>query len=129
RERQKILSIFNVGDPMVLNTKVHEAFVDRVTPGQRVRIEVDAFPGQTLTGVVSSVAPLPDASRAFRTDVKVYTTKVRIDQAVPGLRPGMTARAEILIAALENVLAVPVRSVLTRGRKNSVGVKKPDGTF
>ena len=43
------------------------------------------------------VAPLPDPSNFFSSDIKVYTTKVRIDQPLPGLRPGMTAQVEILV--------------------------------
>ena len=38
-------------------------------------------------------------------DTKVYTTKVKINNDFPGLRPGMSARAEILIAKRENVLS------------------------
>ena len=50
---------------------------------------------------------------------KLYTTKVRIDNGVPGLRPGMTAQVEFLIAGRENVLSVPVQAVLHYDGKNA----------
>ena len=129
----QIFSILNVPGPMMVYVKVHESIVDRVAPGQQVRVEVDAFPGQTMAGVVIDVAPRPDPLGPSKSrtgaDVRLYTTRVRIEKGLSGLRPGMTARADILVAALENVLAVPVRSVLTRDRKTWLGVKTPDGTF
>ncbi len=91
RERQKIFSLPDISK-MRVNTKVHESMIDRLSPGLRARIRVDAFADQVLTGVVESVAPLPDPSSFFSSDVKVYTTLVSIENGLPGLRPGMTAR-------------------------------------
>jgi len=64
-------------------------------------VSIVRFSGQMLTGVVTSVAPLPDANTRFRTDRKVYTTKVTIAEGLPGLRPGMTA--EVLVSGRLNV--------------------------
>ena len=36
--------------------------------------------------VVEDVAPLPDPTSFFNSDVKVYTTHVTIDKRLPGLR-------------------------------------------
>ena len=49
---------------MLVNIKVPESMVDRVAPGQKARIEVDAFPGEILDGVVAKVAPQPDRRSA-----------------------------------------------------------------
>ena len=46
--------------------------------------------------------------------IKVYTTHVRIDNPIPGLRPGMTAQAEILVTELDDVLSVPISAVLNK---------------
>src|SRR5262249_33951375 len=107
RERQKIFSLFDPTGPMRGNTKVHEAWVDRLSPGQRARIKVDAFPDQVISGEVKAVAPLPDISRFSTSDVKVYTTLVALDKELASLRPGMTAEVEILVTELDNVLSVP----------------------
>ena len=129
RERQLIFKVIADDDPMRVNVKVHESMVDRIKPGLKVRVEVDAFPNQALTGVVRSVAPMPDPNSQFADPKapKLYTTFVTLEKAVPGLRPGMSARAEILITELDNVISVPVASVIRLDDKDQVAVKTPEG--
>jgi RND family efflux transporter MFP subunit len=129
RERQKLFSVHNIRGPMRVNAKVPEAWVDKVWPGYRVQIKVDAFPDERLTGEVQDVAPRPDANSFFRSGIKVYTTRVTIDKGLRGLRPGMTAAADILIAELENVVTVPLGALLPFAGKYHVVVQKPDGSF
>jgi HlyD family secretion protein len=126
RERQKIFSLPDISK-MQVNTKVHESMVDRITPGLRARIKVDAFADETLTGFVKEIAPLPDPSSFFSSDIKVYTTRVTVEKGLPGLKPGMTAQVEILITELENVLSIPVQAVLQYSNKDHIAVKTPDG--
>ena len=109
RERQKIFSLPDI-TKMRVNTKVHESMIDRIRPGMLARIKVDAFAEETLPGVVDDIAPLPDPSSFFSSDVKVYTTHVAIERGLSGLRPGMTAQVEILVIDVPNVLSVPVQA-------------------
>lgn len=127
RQNQKIFSLPDI-DHMQVNTKVNEAMVDRVKPGQRVRIKVDAFPNQVLTGTVRNVQPLPDPAGWMNSDIKVYTTIVTIDKSIAGLRPGMTAQTEIQVEQLEDVMAVPVQSILAIKDKHYVFVVAPDSS-
>jgi RND family efflux transporter MFP subunit len=129
RDRQKIFSIPDLRGSMQVLTKVPESMVDRLALGLPASIKVDAFPNESLAGSVSSVAPLPDASSFLDRDRKVYSTRVRLVAPPASLRPGMTARVEILIADLENVLSVPTRAVLRRDRRFEVAVKAKDGQF
>jgi RND family efflux transporter MFP subunit len=129
RERQKIFSVHNIRGPMRVNAKVPEAWVDKVRPGYRVRIKVDAFADEVLTGTVQDVAPLPDANSGSRAGIKVYSTRVTIDKGPRGLRPGMSAGADILVAELENVLTVPLGALLPFAGKYHVVVQRPDGGF
>ena len=64
----------------------------RSTRGMKAKIRVDAFASETLDGTVMDVAPLPDSTNFFSSDIKVYTTKVRIDQPLPGLQAGHDRR-------------------------------------
>ena len=98
----------------MVNVKVPESMVDRVAPGQKARIEVDAFPGQTLDGVVAKVAGLPDRPVGPRgaASPKVYSTLIKVEQSFGNFRPGMTAGAEILISERDQVLTVPIKAVL-----------------
>ncbi|MFI5457214.1 MAG: sigma-70 family RNA polymerase sigma factor [Isosphaerales bacterium] len=130
RERQLIFRIYDPNGPMQVNTKVPESMVDQLKRGLRATIGVDAFPAETLAGLVSDVAPLPDPTSIFKRDSeKVYTTKVKLERGPAGLRPGMSAEVEILVTELDNVLTVPIQAVLHFDGKYQVAVKKPDGRF
>ena len=123
RERQVLITIPDMS-VLALTVKVHESVVQQVKPGQMVRVRVDAFPAETLTGVVHSVAPLPDTSnRWMNPDVKVYETKVYLDEAPKWLRPGMSAEAEILVERHENVLQAPIQAVSLRDDRQVCFVK------
>jgi RND family efflux transporter MFP subunit len=128
RERQKIFSLPDISK-MRVNTKVHESMIDRITPGLPARIRVDAFADAVLTGTVQEVAPLPDPNSFFSSDIKVYTTRITIEDAPStlGLRPGMSAQVEILVTELDNVLAIPLQAILEYKNKDHVAVKNPNG--
>jgi HlyD family secretion protein len=126
--RQPIFTLLDLNAPMLVNAKVHEAVVHQVRPGMRAKITIDAFPDQKLTGVVKSVAPRPDAPTRFG-GPKVYSTLVEIENGSSNSRPGMTARVEILVTNLDDVLTVPVKAILLFDGKDHVAVKKPDGGF
>ena len=115
RERQHVFSIPDT-DVLQVNMNIHEAWVNQVKPGMKARIWIDGDRDRELSGAVLAVSPLPQPGDWRRTTVKFYDTKVRIDGATAGLRPGMSAKVEILLDHLQNVLAVPVQSVVSRGR-------------
>jgi RND family efflux transporter MFP subunit len=127
RERQKIFSLPEVDGPWLVNTKVRETMVARITPGQRVRVQVHAFPDEALPGVVEDVAPLPDPSPFFQFALTVYTTKVKIERSLPGLRPGMSAQVEMLLTDLDDVLSIPLQAALEVKGKDYVYLVTPDG--
>jgi RND family efflux transporter MFP subunit len=127
RNRQKIFSVVDLQGPMNLIAKVEEVWIDRVRLGQTVRIKTDAFPDQTFSGVVRSIAPLPDPQSFLQNGAKLYSIRIAITEANPKLRPGMTSSAEILAASRDNVLSVPVQSVVRFDDTSHVAVKTPDG--
>ncbi len=126
RERQKIFSLPDI-TRMQVNTKVHESHIDKLASRMKARIRVDAFANEVLNGTVLDVAPLPDSTNFFSPRIKVYTTKVRIDDPLSGLKPGMTARVEIMVSELDNVLSVPIEAIVRYDDKDHVAVKKSDG--
>lgn len=113
-ERQKIFTIPNTSE-MAAEVQVHESWVDKVVPHLLVKVTIDAFPDDVFTGEVLKVAPLPDPQhRWMNTGLKVYTTEVSIQGRHDGLKPGMSAKVEIVIRELQNVLCVPVQAVVNR---------------
>ena len=116
RERQTIITIPDM-TRMAVSVRIHEAYINKVRKGQKARITVDAFPDKVLSGEVTKVALLPDsANRWMNPDLKVYVTTIAIDGSHEWLKPGMSAKVEILVNRLENVLYVPVQAVLPAER-------------
>ena len=111
RERQAILTIPDMRE-MAVKTNIHESAVQRVAVGQAVRVGIDAFPDERLTGVVTKVAVVADSANAFMNpDLKVYPTTIKIEGTYDWLRPGMSAEVEILVEKLEDVIYVPLQAV------------------
>lgn len=122
RERQPIITIPDL-TKMAVEVKVHEAQVKRVKKGMKTRIRVDAFPERQLTGEVIKVGVLPDAeNRWMNPDLKVYSTKVHIDGAHDWLKPGMTAKVEIQVDRLEDVIFVPIQAVAPGEKEQACNV-------
>jgi HlyD family secretion protein len=118
REREPIMTITDAEEKDV-DVKVHETNIDKVTIGQAVRIVVDAQPDKVFYGRVKKISQLPDPASFFgNPDLKVYTTEVTLENVGAQIKPGMSARVEIIIAELRDVLSIPVQSVANRdGRK------------
>ncbi|MGM0489676.1 MAG: efflux RND transporter periplasmic adaptor subunit, partial [Planctomycetota bacterium] len=123
RERQDMLTLPDLSR-MQVETAVHESVLDQVRKGLDAVIQVDAFPERRYHGSVKSVAVLPDQGNWFSSDTKVYETIVTIDEDVRQLKPGMTAVVEIDIEQLEDVISVPIQTVVQRGQTNWCFVRK-----
>ena len=117
RERQVIITIPDTAK-MSVEVKVHESDVNQVEKGQRTVIRVDARADEILEGEVASVAVLPDSQDTFlNPDLKTYKTNVHISGTYDWLKPGMSAEVEIMIKTLEDVLYIPLQSVVPRGKE------------
>ncbi len=111
RERQSIITIPDM-TKMSVKVKIHETYIKKVQKGQKARITVDAFADKVLTGEVTKVGVLPDSQNMWANpDMKVYLTTVNIDGTNDWLKPGMSAKVEILANHLTNVVYVPVQAV------------------
>ena len=93
---------------MVIN--VDELQVSDVSVGQSVQVTADAVPDKTYTGTVTRVSMKGSSNGGTTT----YPVTVRIDETA-GLRPGMNANAEIVIAEAKNALAVPNAAIVRGG--------------
>jgi len=123
RERQIIVQLPDL-TKMQAKMPVHESKVEQVQPGQRVYLKVL---DREFQGSVTSIANQPESKSFFAAKVKEYPAEVRIEGDCEGLRPGMTAEVEILIANLENVLTVPVSAVVVKGDQFFGYVQSADG--
>ncbi len=79
---------------------------------------------QSLTGSVTKVAVLPDSNASrYNPSLKVYPATIEIEGAHEWLKPGMTAKVEIIVHELENVVYVPVQSIFVEDDRHFVFVE------
>ena len=93
---------------MVIN--VDELQVSSLSVGQTVQVTADAVQDKTYEGVVTRVSMKGDTSGGTTT----YPVTVRIDET-DGLRPGMNANAEIVVAESTSALCVPNAAIVRGG--------------
>jgi HlyD family secretion protein len=118
--------IMTIADLNEMETRVDigEMDVVLIQPGQKVRLEVDAFKDRKFAGTVTQIA---NSSKGSGQTTSAYTSsqsqeatkfEVRIHiNEKEFFRPGMSVTAEIETRYRTNVLTVPLASVTTRPPK------------
>ena len=102
---------------MVIN--VDELQIGALSVGQKVQLTADAVTDKTYVGTVTRVSMKGSSSGGTTT----YPITIHIDNT-DGLRPGMNANAEIVVAEAGNALVVPNAAVI-RGGYVLVSKKSP----
>ena len=90
-----------------MSINVDELQISSISVGQQVQITADAVPDKTYVGTVTRVSMKGTANGGTTT----YPVSIRIDDT-DGLRPGMNANAEIVVAEAKNALVVPNAAVV-----------------
>lgn len=111
-EGYKIITIPDMSE-MKVEIKVHETWIDKIEIGQQAKISIAAFPDEVFAGSVLKKAPLADPEEFLNPDLKVYSTDVSIEGQHEALKTGMTGKVEVIIDELDDVLYVPIQSVVT----------------
>jgi HlyD family secretion protein len=115
--------VLDAADPFQLVVPFEEADAARIAPGQQVDVDVDALPGDPLTGAVTSVAP---AGQDLSGIVSYYATVV-VQGGADRLRNGQTAEANVRVESVPDTLRVPTSAVRRVDGKPTVTVAGPDG--
>ena len=109
---------------MQVKVGIHESIIDRIEPGLAARITLS---DKTLDGEVVSVAPVTRPAGWWTGNVVKYDTIVRLG-SVQGLKPGMSAEVEVIMARHEDVLTIPAAAVLQTALGNFCWAKTAEGT-
>jgi RND family efflux transporter MFP subunit len=87
---------------------VSETDIAKLKTGQQVTITVDAIPGKTFEGKISTVGLATDK------DGRSYQVEVMIDNSKnPEIKSGMFARCEIVTEVKDNVLVIPEKAIIS----------------
>jgi HlyD family secretion protein len=121
--------LLTIADMSTINVevKVDETSIDSVEVGQKAKIKVDAFGDKELEGEVTQKTPLAvgksQTTGGLSTNINVQEAKeFRVvielknlnEEIKNGLRPGMSATAEITTNVAENVIAVPLQAIVEK---------------
>ncbi|MHC4923065.1 MAG: efflux RND transporter periplasmic adaptor subunit [Planctomycetota bacterium] len=113
---------------MEVKLGVHEADINKMKPGQKVFVTVDSFKGHQLEGKVTKVAAVA-GERDWRSQVRKFEVVVTLDKNELPLKPGLSAKVEVLVGEVNDVLTVPLQSVFVKEGRYFVfvdGAGKPE---
>lgn len=104
-----------------LDLPIDESDIAAIQVGQSAQIRLDAFAGETLSGIVTQVASAPtvqsasqSATNASGASTRVtYLVRVTINAESFQLRAGMRATGEVILRELNAVVLVPNRFIQT----------------
>ena len=101
-------------DPLKVDFRVPEMYMQQVTVGQPLSIALDALPGKTFEGRVTAVNPLLDAAG------RSVVIRAQVRNADTSLRPGMFARVRLVTKVPQESLMVPEQALVPQGNEQYV---------
>lgn len=135
----EVLMIISDLNRMEVDVNVNENDVVSVTLGDTAEIEIDAFQDTVFHGVVSEIAHIAQTQGlGTQEQVTNFEVKVQMVEVPTGIRPGMSATANIITDIRQNVLAIPIQALTVRpegaeneierhkGRKSRSEMKAPE---
>lgn len=104
---------------LVVDTSIKGYDVGKVQPGTKVAITSDATEDEKIEGVISSVAPTANKTNQGVTDTSadsVFAAEVKVTTQNTGLKIGMEAQLDYIIAEEKHILAAPYDAVYQNGQ-------------
>ena len=96
---------------MISKVYVNEIDVSKIKPGQKVNINVDAFPEKQYRGSVYTIANIGE--QLPNSDSKMFEVQIKIEGSDPVLRPTMTTGNKLIIKTFNDVIYIPAECVQT----------------
>lgn len=107
---------------------VSENDVVRIAPGERVIIEIDAYPHRKFEGFVTQIANSAKNIDISFNQVANFGVRIEIKPDEARIYPGMSASVSIVTLFKENCLTVPLQSVRSSGQEEYVWVVGRNGS-
>jgi multidrug efflux pump subunit AcrA (membrane-fusion protein) len=121
--RNQVLLLMPDLSRMQVKVGIHESIIDRIKPGLAARI---TLLDKTLDGEITSVASVTRPAGWWTGNVVKYDTIISLP-TVQGLKPGMSAEAEVIMDRHEDVLTIPTAAVVQTTLGDFCWVKMAEG--
>ena len=105
-----VLTLPDLREMQVL-VNVHEADIDKVKLDMKVNVTVEIHRGAVFEGVVTDIAAVAASGDWGEDTQKTFKVEITLTPNELELRAGISARVEILVQELEDVLHVPLHAV------------------
>lgn len=105
---QDIVNLENI-DPIKVDFRIPEIYLQALQVGQTVAVSADAFPGRSFNGTVYAIDPQVDVNG------RSIQLRARIPNPDLILRPGQFVRLALKIDEARNAVSVPEEAILPRG--------------
>ncbi len=121
-------TVIELPDLSTLRAKVMVDEIDagKVKVGQETLVQVDAMQGRVYKGVITYLSSILKQATYDRPQ-KIAEAWIEIKETdLKGLRPGMSARAQIQVGRYPQAIVVPLASIQERDGRSFVQVWRPD---
>jgi len=105
---------------LILEVNFPEKVLNRVEPGQQVRVSHYSLEENELEGNVTEISPAVDP------DTRMFDAKIRVQNQEGLLRPGMFAKAHVMIRHKDSVITLPREVILDRDNRKIVYIVESD---
>lgn len=122
REQQTLLMIPDVTQ-MQVKVGIHESKVERLKLGMTAKVQLQEL---TLEGTVGEIAEVTRPAGWWTGNVVKYDTIIKLEPH-SGLKPGMSAIVDVVLAKHDNVLTIPVAAIVESGAGFYCWVQTSDG--
>lgn len=116
-------AIVAIADGLEVIAEVPEADISRISEGQAVEIQADAYPEEIFEGTVKLIAP----EAIERQNVTVFQVRIALTTGLDKLRSNMNTNVSFIGNRLEDALLIPAVSVITQAGESGVLVPAEDG--
>jgi len=96
-------------DPLKVDFRVPEIYFGKVRIGQTINVEVDALPGEPVTGTVYAIDPLVDEQG------RAIVVRATLPNKDKRLRPGLFARVALIYDTIAEAILVPEQAIVPIG--------------
>ncbi|SMD45371.1 Multidrug efflux pump subunit AcrA (membrane-fusion protein) [Aquiflexum balticum DSM 16537] len=98
---QTPLAVLGSADEYILEMKVDEYDIVKVSRGQKIIVSMDSYKGETYEGIITKVNPIMDEQSKSFTVEGIFIEEPKV------LYPNLTLEANIIIQSKEDVLTLP----------------------
>ena len=101
-------------EAVLLDFRLPERFQNKIKPGQKAQVTMDAVQGRKFTAVIQAIDPLIDANG------RSVGVRGCIDNRQMQLRPGMFARVNAVFGERADAMVIPEEAIVPQGGRSTV---------